>query len=282
MRDRTRIAREFQDRHPDLHAWVALPVPDRVTELSRTGAWPFICHLIGTGYLRLDLDLVGAKHLTGLARAVEARDPEAFATARAAGLRLGWSKSWVQTVLGECLAVVLAWHGGQVADLTSEIVDAFDAELASCMTIPPSTRRAYRNRLAGLRQVLFEAGVIDIPPRRRSSARSLQQRFTDVAMATEIRRVMLRYVQSRQAVLRPKSVESLVNDLLTFAEYLTAHHPDVISLRRLERGHVEGCLTWNRTRPWRGRRAAAERTISSSVAQSAVLSLRNLLDDITA
>jgi hypothetical protein len=25
MRDRTRIAREFQDRHPDLHAWMALP-----------------------------------------------------------------------------------------------------------------------------------------------------------------------------------------------------------------------------------------------------------------
>jgi hypothetical protein len=53
-------------------------VPDRVTELNRTGAWPFVCHLIGTGYLRLDLDLVGAKHLTGLARALDQPLPRAL------------------------------------------------------------------------------------------------------------------------------------------------------------------------------------------------------------
>ena len=47
---------------------------------------------------------------------------------------------------------------------------------------------------------------------------------------------------------------------------------------------MEGYLAWNRTRGWRGHRAAAgaARTISVAVAQSAVLSLRNLLDDITA
>jgi hypothetical protein len=42
---------------------------------------------------------------------VEARDPGAFAAARSAGIALGWKKSWVATVLGECLAVLLAWHG---------------------------------------------------------------------------------------------------------------------------------------------------------------------------
>jgi hypothetical protein len=43
-------------------------------------------------------------------------------------------------------------------------------------------------------------------------------------------------------------------------------------------------LAWIRTRGWRGQRAAAGagRTISVAVAASAVLSLRNLLDDITA
>lgn len=85
-------------------------------------------------------------------------------------------------------------------------------------------------------------------------------------------------------MLRPKTVESLVNDLLPFAEYLTAHHPDITSLHQCERSHIEGYLTWNRTRPWRGRRAAAGkgRTISVAAAQSAVLSLRNMLDDIAA
>ena len=94
----------------------------------------------------------------------------------------------------------------------------------------------------------------------------------------------MRYIRVRAAVLRPKSVESLVNDLLPFAEYLTAHHPQLTSLRELDRACIEGYLAWNRTRGWRGQRAAAGagRSVSAAVAQSAVLSLRNLLDDITA
>ncbi len=284
VRHRVRIARDFTGRYPDLQAWMTLPAAHRVRELTRTGAWPLVCHAIGTGRLRLDLELAGAKNLAGLARAVEARDPGAFAAARAAALRLGWKTPWTETVLGECLAVLLAWHGGHAGDLTSEIVDAFDTRLAACMTTPPSSRRAYRNRLAGVRHLLFETRVIDAPPRRRPWARTLEQRFADVAMTPEIRRVLLRYVQTRAAVLRPRSVESLVNDLLPFAEYLTASHPGITSLRQLRRDHVEGYLTWNRTRPWRGQRAAAGngRVISAAVAQSTILSLRNMLDDIAA
>jgi hypothetical protein len=179
IRDRIRIAAGFLDRHPDLQAWMVLPAAERITELERTGAWPLVCYAIGTGRLRLDLELAGAKQLTGLSRIVEDRDPQAFAAARAAGLALGWKPSWVETVLGECLAVLLAWHGGQVAGLSSQIVDTFDTELAACMTIPPSSRRAYRNRLAGIRQLLFETRVTDTPPRRRPWARSLEQRLAD-------------------------------------------------------------------------------------------------------
>ena len=284
IRDRVRIAAGFLDRHPGLQAWMSLPAAERITELKHTGAWPLVCYAIGTGQLRLDLELAGAKQLTGLARVVEDRDPQAFAAARAAGLGLGWKRSWVETVLGECLAVLLAWHGGQVADLSSQIIDAFDTELAACMTIPPSSRRAYRNRIAGIRQLLFETRVTDTPPRRRPWARNLEQRLADVEMAPEIRRALLRYVQARAAVLRPKTVESLVNDLLPFAEYLTAHYPGITSLGQLERGHIESYLAWNRTRPWRGQRAAAGngRAISAAVAQTTVLSLRNMLDDIAA
>jgi integrase len=284
VRDRARIARDFLGRHPGLQAWMMLPAAGRVSELQRTGAWPLVCYAIGTGCLHLDLELAGTKNLAGLASAVEARDPQAFAEARAAGLRLGWKTSWTQTVLGECLAVLLAWHGGLVADLTSGIVDAFDTELAACTAIPPSSRRAYRNRLAGVRQLLFETRVTDTPPQRRPWARSIEQRLADVVMAPQIREVLLRYIRARSAVLRPKSVESLVNDLLPFAGYLTASEPRLTSLHQLERSHVEGYLTWNRTRPWRGQRAAAGkgRVISAAVAQSTVLSLRNMLDDIAA
>ena len=120
--------------------------------------------------------------------------------------------------------MVLAWHGGLVADLTAQVIDEFDTAL-SASSIPPSSRRAYRARLASLRQLLYETRVVDTAPRWRRSARSLEQRFTEVAMADPIRETLLRYIRVRAAVLRPKSVESLINDLLPFAEYLTAHHP---------------------------------------------------------
>lgn len=111
--------------------------------------------------------------------------------------------------------------------------------------------------------------------------RTLEGRFTEVAMAEPIREVLLRYVKTRASVLRPRSVESLVNDLLPFAEFFTAHHPEVTSLRSLQRSHLEEFLSWNRNRPWRGRKARPE-PVSAAVAQSAVLSLRNLLEDIAA
>ena len=69
--------------------------------------------------------------------------------------------------------------------------------------------------------------------------------------------MLLRYVQTRATVLRPNSVESLINDLLPFAEFLHAHHPQVTSLRQLGRDHIEGFLAFNRHRPWRGRKARA-------------------------
>ena len=242
LRDRLRSARLFLAAHPDLRAWMGQPTADRVAELKRTRAWPLVVFLIGTGSLRLDLGLAGAKNLTGLGDIVATQHAEDFATARAAGLRLGWTSGWVDTVLHECLAVLLAWHGGMVADLNQGVVEEFDEQLAQTTQLSRSSLRAYRARLASLRQLLFEIGVHDQPPRRRPWSRTLEQRFAEVTMADPIRAVLLRYVQTRASVLRPRSVESLVNDLLPFAEFLTAHHPQVTTLRSLQRSHVEEFL----------------------------------------
>lgn len=65
VRDRLRIARDFLGRHPSLQEWMASPVTDRVTELARTGAWPLICHAIGAGRLRLDLEFAGPRTWPG-------------------------------------------------------------------------------------------------------------------------------------------------------------------------------------------------------------------------
>jgi site-specific recombinase XerD len=279
LRDRLRAARTFLTAQPDPLAWMSRPTPDRVADLKRTRAWPLVVFLIGTGQLRLDLELAGAKNLTGLGDIVEATHAGDFTTVRAAGLRLGWTRGWVDTVLGECLAIVLAWRGGTVADLSQEVIAEFDEQLAQMMQLSRSSLRAYRARVASLRQLLFEIGVHDQPPRRRPWSRTLEQRFAEVAMADPIRAVLLRYVQTRASVLRPRSVEALVNDLLPFAEFLTAQHCEVTTLRAVQRSHVEEFLIWNRTRGWRGRKARPQ-PVSVAVAQSAVLSLRNLLEDI--
>lgn len=283
VRARALIATTFLTSHPDLRDWMAQPAVERLLELRSTGAWPLLCHVIGRGELRLDLELAAVKNLTGLGRAIEDRDPGGFAAIRAAGLALGWTPQWVETVLGECLAVLLAWHGGLVSGVSADTVGEFDAALAATQSIPASSRRAYRNRIAGMRQMLLQARIVDTPPRRRQWARSYTQRFADVAMADPIREALLRYVTVRVAVLRPKSAESLINDLLPFADYLTTNHPEVTSLEDLDRSHIEGFLVWNRTRTWRGQRAAAGagRIISKAVIQSTVLSVRNLLEDIT-
>nr|WP_040780812.1 tyrosine-type recombinase/integrase [Rhodococcus ruber] len=283
VRGRTRIATAFLTSHPDLRDWMARPAAERVTELRGTGAWPLLCHVIGRGELGLDLEFAAVKNLTGLGRAVEARDPDGFAAVRGPGLALGWTPQWIETVLGECLAVLLAWHGGLISSVSTDTVDEFDAALAATQWIPASSRRAYRNRIAGLRQMLFQDRIVDTPPWRRRWARSYAQRFADAPMADAIRATLLRYVTVRASVLRPKSVESLTGDLLPFADYLNAAHPEVTSLDGLDRGHIEGFLVWNRTRSWRGQRAAAGagRVISKAVIQSTVLSVRNLFDDIT-
>ena len=281
MRDRLRIAREFLAAHPDLDVWMQRPTQHRLLELRRTGAWPLLVFAIGTGRVRLDLELATTKHLQGLGVIVEGQHAADFAEARAVGLRLGWTSGWVETVLHECLAVILALTGGTITALNTEELQRFEGQLQEMPTVPRSSARAYRARLASLRQMLFELGINDQPPRRGPWGRTLEQRFADVPMADEIRAALLRYVHTRAAVLRPRSVESLVNNLLPFAEFLTAYHRDVADLASLQRSHIEEFLTWNRTRPWRGRKARP-RPIGPAVAQSTVLSVRNMLEDIAA
>jgi hypothetical protein len=97
VRDRIRIARDFLSRHPNPVAWMGLPAIERAAELRSSGAWrPLPCYAIGTGRLRLDVELAALKQLTGLGAVVEARDPAGFATLRNAGNRLGGTSPWIE------------------------------------------------------------------------------------------------------------------------------------------------------------------------------------------
>jgi integrase len=279
VRDRLRLARAFLALHPDLDAWLARPLPARLADLRRSRAWPLVSYLACAGSIRLDIDLLLAKDMGDLGRTAERYWTADHERASEVAARLGWSPRWMVDVLRETLPLVLVWTGRTLDGLSETDLDAFLAAIEASPAATGWSRRSYRARLFGLRVLLHELGVLDEPPRRRLRAAALTQRF-EVVPAVEVRRVMLRYVETRSAVLSRSSLEGLANSLIVFGEYLGARHPEVGSLRALERRHVEGFLVWNRSRPWRGR-VARPQAVSASVAHGAVLALRNLLDDIT-
>lgn len=279
LRDRLFLARAFLGVHPDLDTWLARPLPARLADLRRIRAWPLLCYLALEGAIRLDIDLLLAKNQGGFGLTAERYWAADFEWARAVATRLGWAPNWTRDVVRECLPLVLVWSGKRLSELSEADLDAFRAAVEASPAATRWSRRSYNARLFSIRVLLFELGILAEPPRRAYRAATLAERFA-VVPAAEIRRSMAAYVEARSAVLARSSLEGLANDLIVFGEYLDAHHPEVGSLRELERAHVEGFLVWNRTRPWRGRLARPE-SVSISVAQSAVLTLRNFLDDVT-
>src|SRR6266545_3422120 len=165
-----------------------------------------------------------------------------------------------------------------MSELTTADLDALAAAVDATPACSACSRKAYHARLHGLRGVLYECRILDVPPKRGRRGASVAQRLAVVA-APEIRRVMVRYVQVRAAVLRPTTITSLVEGLAVFGEFLGQRHPGVRSLRQLERGHVEAFLAWNATRPWRGR-VARDQPVAASVVHATVLAVCNFLDDL--
>jgi integrase len=281
LRDRLRAARRFLAVHPDLAGWMRRPVPARLTDLRRTQAWPLVGWAILAGHVTADLELLLVKDFGTLGEAAERLLPVDFADAHAAADRLGWSPTWARSIVREALVLTIAATGRTLRQLTTDDLDALGEQIAACPLITDAARKRHRAQLFGLAQLLFECRVIDAPPiRRYPPAASITQRFTAVLPHTPIRAAMIRYVTARSAVLAASSVDGLANDLIPFGAYLADHHPHVTCLAQLDRGHIEGFLAINRTRRWRGRKAR-DQQVSASVAHSAVLALRNFLDDIT-
>ena len=278
LRDRLRAARAFLAAHPDLGAWTARPLDARLADLRRTQTWPFLSWAICDRRVRLDTDLLVAKDMGGVGATAERYCGQEFARAREAAARLGWSAHWREAVVRETLPLVMAWAGKGMDDLLPEDLERFGAAVADSPHATRWARRGYRARLHSVAQLLFECGVMDEPPRRGSKAATLAERF-GVISAPEIRRTMLAYVETRSAVLARRTVDRLAADLITFGSFLSAHHPDLSSLRELTRRHIEGFLVWNRNRPWRGKRARSQ-AVSATVAQRTALTLRNFLQDL--
>lgn len=279
LRERLRLARCFLAAHPDLQAWMGRPTRTRLADLRRIKAWPLVSWAALRGRVRFDLDLLAAKDLGGMSATVRQLWPDEFEGLWEAARSLGWSYYWSRSVIDQFVPAAVAWSAAAPGQLDTAILDRMETALAEVTSATATTRKQWHGRLFGLRQLLFECGQAETPPKRGPRGASLGDRLT-VIPALAIREAIACYVRTRAAVLSHSSVDGLVNDLIPFGTFIGQQFPQVTTLRQLERSHIEAYLEWNQTRTWRGK-LTRDQQVSASVVHRAVLTLRNFLDDIT-
>ena len=118
----------------------------------------------------------------------------------------------------------------------------------------------------GLRKLLFEAGLVDCPPvqRRQGGPLTRQARLAVDRRTRDPRTRSLAYLDARAAVLRPKTIDKLTSALGVFGEFLTDEFPELASIDKLERRHIEAFLAWTATRTCRGNHGGSARRARSS------------------
>jgi len=276
---RRKAARRFLARWPDVVAWMGRPTPTRLVDLDRSGAWPFLTWAFVTGALAPDLDLLGARangaHFTIWASC----HPDDVSRAQEVATELGWAPSWSHQVCVSALALVCMCTRTPLDGLDAATLDRFAAELAVAPTITANHRKALTARLAGLRQVSFQLGLVDDPPPHPNCrSRSLGDHVAAIPQP-EIRRVIQRYLEVIATTLRPATVEDRSDNLEQFCLWLADHHPEVLRLSQLDRAVTEEFLVWNRTRPSRGRRGRGQ-PVSITRVHQGVATLKTFFEDL--
>jgi integrase len=278
---RRREARRFLIRHPDLMAWMRRDTRQRLADLHRGDAWPFVSWCLVAGHLAGDLELLLAKpggvDLPAVWAAAHPGDVDRVATA---GRHLGWSANWTRQVGLLALSTVCLWAGATLEELTEQTFAALLGELDRVAHVSASARFHARTRLFALQQACYQLGVLDHPPRRSGPVARSSAEHAAAIRQLDIRREVTRYVATISTTLRPASVFARTKTILVFCDYLAAHHPQVCRLDQLERTrHIEPFLAWARHRPWRGANGRG-RTVSLTQFHHDVVDLRVFFDDI--
>lgn len=276
---RRNAATVLLDRHPDLAAWMSRPTPARLTDLDRSGAWPFVTWCFVEGALTPDLDLVLAKTPGDLYSEWGRRHGEAVARVAEVAQRFSWSVSWARDVTVNSLALVCMWSGKELDELTDEVFDAFTVALADTPSAVRDARLHNQARAFSLHQACYELRICARTPRKnRPPAATLTEALQAVPQP-DIRRVGQRYLDVVATTLRASTVLLRADSLIVFSEYLAAHQPGVSRLEQLERSHIEGFLVWNHRRPWRGW-LARDKPVAASVSKRTVVDMRGFFDDL--
>lgn len=277
-RHRRNAATALLAMHPDLDEWMRRPTTARLADLRRSGAWPFVSWCFLHGRLRPDLDVLIAKMPGDLYADWADQHRDDVERLAAVAERFSWSANWARGVVA-AMAMVCVWAGKEFDELTGADFERFAGELAACPSAGHAAKSHNSARLFSLHQACYELRICDCPPRpARPSAATLEQTLQALPQP-DMRRMALRYLEVVATTLQPSTVALRADSLIVFGEYLAADHPDVVRLEQLDRRHLEGFLSWNKGRAWRGR-VARDRPVSASVSKRAVIDLRTFFDDL--
>ncbi|MGI8537082.1 MAG: hypothetical protein ACR2K2_11410, partial [Mycobacteriales bacterium] len=267
--------------HPDLGQWMRRPTPARLAEARRLGAWPFLSWCFATGAAVPDLELLVGKGRGGHFTTWPRLHPDDVERALTAGRELGWSGEYLTRVAVNTLALVCLTRSVDLHEITTTDLDAVGSLVETSPLIAAVARMHLRAEHHGLRMLCYQLGVVDVPPPHGNVRNvTLEQRVADIAQP-EIRRAVLRYLQTVATTVRPKTVEGRAATLRIFAGWLADAHPEVSTLRQLTRAHLEAFLVFDAGRASRGR-AHRGHTISTRHHARAVHDLRLFFDDLAA
>jgi len=278
-RQRRNSAQRLLAVHPSLTEWMSRPTPARLADLKRTGAWSFLTWCFVEGHLRPDLGLLLARLPGDLYAEWISRHADDVGRIVEVAERFGWSANWTRDVSRGGLSLLCLTADKGLDELTDDDFEAFARDLADAPSAGSHTWTHNSSRLFSLHQACYELRICQRPPRQARPGRATLEQRMQAIPQPHIRKVALRYLTTVAATLRPSTVELRADSLVTFAEYLAAHHPAVHSLTQLTREQIEDFLAYNHGRPWRGR-VARDRPVSPVVSKRTVIDLRCFLDDL--
>jgi site-specific recombinase XerD len=278
---RRRGAEQLLAAHPDPRAWMTRPVVDRLAEIRRLGAWPFLSWCFATGAVVPDLELLVCRsrgiHFSTWARLHPADRDRAQAAAR----ELGWCSEYATRVAVNALALVCLTRPTTLDEITLADLDAVAEIIERSPLIPATMGKHLRAEHHGLRTLCYQLGVIDTPPEHGNRRDvGINERVADISQP-RIREVVTHYLHTISTTLRPKSVQGRAASLRVFASWLATNHPEITTLTQLRRTHLEGFLIFNAGRASHGR-ARHGLPISVRHHHRSVQDLRLFFDDLAA
>lgn len=279
---RRRGARLLLAAHPDLHAWMARPVSDRIVEVRRLQAWPFLSWCFATARLIPQVDLLAGKQKGGHFSLWAQLHPDDMRRVHDAASSFDWGDEWRMRITDNAFPLLCMTRAVTLEQVTVEDLVAVEDAIGSSPMLTAIHRQHWLTQHRGVWALCYQLGLVDDPPvHPNTRARTPEQRAAGIAQP-EMRRVIARYLTTIAATLRPATVASRAASLTVLAGWLAMFHPEVSSPRSLTREQMEAFCTFNASRLCRGRHARRNRPISVTHHAHTIADLRCFFDDITA